>query len=146
MTPTEIDKDAVDLLRHATAWPRRYRNHFVTGDDTHDFMVCQRLCEVGLMRDRGRQDFFGGQYLFCVTAAGHKLLEELETGNCANNSTMPEKVYLVIWAGYVHCGVFTTHELADGYIEASLAKPDAWGIYRVEELSLNPGCADGDEP
>jgi hypothetical protein len=51
---------------------------------------------------------------------------------------MGQNVYLVIWAGYVHCGVFTKRRLADDYIKAKMAEAKSWGVYRVETVPLNP--------
>lgn len=54
----------------------------------------------------------------------------------------PSNVYLVIWAGYVHRGVFTTRERAEAFIEVEQAKPDSWGFHRIEELPLDPDSED----
>lgn len=48
----------------------RYRNHFVTGDGSTDWPVCQSLCQMGLMQQHGSHEIYGGDHCFTVTPAG----------------------------------------------------------------------------
>lgn len=70
-----IDDRERHVMVHATAWPKRYRNHFCASQGHADWDTLQGLCARGLMRDRGSSVLSGGDHVFVVTADG---LAELE--------------------------------------------------------------------
>lgn len=70
-----IDDRERHVMVHATAWPKRYRNHFCASEGHDDWPTLQRLCARGLMHDRGRSSLSGGDNVFVVTPAGIELLQ-----------------------------------------------------------------------
>lgn len=62
-------------MAHATAWPRDYRNHYVTGND-QDSRLWDLLVEWGLARKLPPRDWLPGA-AFVVTEAGKDVLREL---------------------------------------------------------------------
>lgn len=65
----------VDILRHSLGLSRygegvAYRNHYVAGPECDKFNECRELVALGLMRDRGQQELFGGMHCFQVTSTG----------------------------------------------------------------------------
>jgi len=46
--------------------------------------------------------------------------------------------YLVIWAGYSHEAIFTTKKAAQDYIQEQRKDPESWGVWRLEEVPLDP--------
>lgn len=62
------------ILRHAINWPNdAYRNHYVTGEGSDDYLDCLALVNQGLM-EQTQRDWVPG-YIFLVTERGLKLLE-----------------------------------------------------------------------
>lgn len=57
------------ILEHALAWPKDYRNHFVTGPDTVDYDECETLVRMGLM-ERDQRMLNGDLFVYSVTAEG----------------------------------------------------------------------------
>ena len=49
---------------------RQYRNHFVTGEQSDNWALCQSLVALGLMQDHGAQTMMGGMHCFTVTDPG----------------------------------------------------------------------------
>lgn len=74
----EITERQIDILKHATAWPKLYRNHFCTGPGSDDYADCNALVNEGLM-DADRVDWIPDD-LFTVTAKGKAFLEGLDCG------------------------------------------------------------------
>lgn len=67
--------ELLHILQHALGVDqygrgRQYRNRFITGPDSDDFLKCQQLTELGLMRDHGAQSLAGGMHCFEVTKQG----------------------------------------------------------------------------
>lgn len=55
-----------------------YRNHFVTGELSNDYPLCQSLCDMGLMRMARRRPTFlaGDMDCFYVTLEGMSAMRE----------------------------------------------------------------------
>lgn len=49
---------------------RMFRNHFVAGKGSTDFLMCTSLVDLGLMVSRGASELTGGDTCFTVTANG----------------------------------------------------------------------------
>lgn len=62
------------ILEHALAWPKDYRNRFVTGPDTVDYDDCETLVRMGLM-ERSQHILNGGLIVYSVTAPGRAEVE-----------------------------------------------------------------------
>lgn len=61
----------LDILRHATGWPKSYRNHFVSGEGCSTFEDCRALEKAGFMVSRPFPlDGTGDSTLFTVTDEG----------------------------------------------------------------------------
>jgi len=64
------------VMVHATAWPKRYRNHFCASEGHDDWATLQALCARGLMRVNGAdRQLSGGDTVFSVTEDGMRALE-----------------------------------------------------------------------
>ena len=78
----EISERERHVLEHATGWHSSnplYRNHFVAGEDHHDWEVIQLLCTKKLMcRSMQANDLTGGMDCFSVTPNGIALLRNLK--------------------------------------------------------------------
>jgi hypothetical protein len=68
-----VTQRQADILRHATSWPKCYRNYFVTGEGSDDYADCEALVEAGLMERRQRD--WVPDNIYVVTQAGKKILE-----------------------------------------------------------------------
>jgi hypothetical protein len=66
----------IHILRHATAWPKCYRNHFVTGEGSKDYEDCEALVTAGLMGKTLAA--WVPDEIYLVTNAGMKMLKELD--------------------------------------------------------------------
>ena len=62
----------------------QYRNHFVTGEDSIDWPICNALVERGLMTVRRKHHLSGGSDCFWLTDAGKQFV--------ADNSPKPPKL------------------------------------------------------
>ena len=67
----------IEILRHATAWPKCYRNYFSASVGSDDCRICESLTRDGLMVG-GYQSNTSGDVLFAVTDRGRALLAELD--------------------------------------------------------------------
>jgi hypothetical protein len=68
-------KEELQILRHSLGLDDNgkgnpYRNHFVTGEGTTDWPICNRLVENGLMQVRRNHPLSGGDDCFFVTEIG----------------------------------------------------------------------------
>lgn len=65
----------LETLQHALGLDefgegRMFRNHFVAGKGSTDFLMCTSLVDLGLMVSRGASELTGGDTCFTVTANG----------------------------------------------------------------------------
>lgn len=71
---TEQTPQQIEILRHALGLLRRsareYRNHFVAGQGSDDYLNCEALVEAGLMVKREGNAITGGDPVYYVTEAG----------------------------------------------------------------------------
>ena len=71
-----LTKDQLQILQHSLGVDQyglgeRYRNHFVTDDDSKDGQNCNELVALGLMsREPPQGDISGGMPIFRVTTTG----------------------------------------------------------------------------
>lgn len=73
-----VTERQLDILKHAIAWPKRYRNHFCTGPGSEDYEDCIALVGAGLMACR--QVEWIPDDLFTVTPKGIEFVEEQDLG------------------------------------------------------------------
>lgn len=73
----------IQIMRHALAWPKSYRNHYVTYLWSEDFIDCDALFWKDMMTRCFKP--MGGiylidseQYIYCVTELGIKELERID--------------------------------------------------------------------
>lgn len=67
-----------DILRHALGLgrgSREYRNHFVTGPGSTDYLHCEALVAAGMMAKRSGNPLSGGDDIYSVTDAGRAALK-----------------------------------------------------------------------
>jgi hypothetical protein len=70
-----ITKTEREIMEHASAWPKCYRNHYVTGEGSDSWPTIQALCASGLMRmSRAPSELSGGDPVFMVTKEGFREL------------------------------------------------------------------------
>ena len=81
----------IDILRHATAWPKCYRNYFSASVGSEDCRLCESLTRDGLMSG-GYQSTISGNVLFYVSERGRALLKELDDAawECAHHAMTGE--------------------------------------------------------
>ena len=68
-----ISDRVLHVMRHATAWPKRYRNHFNAEEGHHDWDALTEACDAGLMQRNPGNSWIPG-YIFTVTDAGLEAL------------------------------------------------------------------------
>lgn len=73
----EHEQYEIDLMMHACAWPKKYRNHFCTDPGSLDDEVWKGLVSQGQARLFRSDKEMGGNF-YCVTEAGFKRLSEVE--------------------------------------------------------------------
>lgn len=76
-----LTPDQLHILRHSLGLDRSgsgktYRNHFATTPESDDWPHLIELCRLGLMKDHGPVEMWGGMHGFIVTEAGQKLAKE----------------------------------------------------------------------
>lgn len=71
-----MEKELLQILQHSLGVDQygqgnQYRNHFAANPESKDFSICQRLAEMGLMKNLGtKKSIFGDLNFFIVTPAG----------------------------------------------------------------------------
>ena len=70
-----MEKELLHILQHSLGVDQygqgdKYRNHFATSPGGKDFLTCQRLAEMGFMKDLGTRKLLGDMHLFVVTPEG----------------------------------------------------------------------------
>jgi len=66
----------IQIMRHALAWPKSYRNHYATYLGSDNFIDCDALFWQDMMTRCFKAD--SGQYIYCVTELGIKELERID--------------------------------------------------------------------
>lgn len=67
-----ISPRQLSIMRHATGWPKCYRNYYNTGPGTDDYADCEHLVAAGMMTRHSLSWVEG--YIYTVTANGVEAL------------------------------------------------------------------------
>lgn len=73
----EITARQIDIIKHAVAWPKLYRNRFCTGPGSKDYDDCEHLVSIGFMDKMPEKDF-APQSIYVVTKNGLDFLNMLD--------------------------------------------------------------------
>ena len=66
----------IQIMRHALAWPKDCRNYFIVNPGTENFLDCEELFIMSMMRKYYRE--VSQQYVYIVTELGIKELERID--------------------------------------------------------------------
>jgi hypothetical protein len=129
-----MEKKLLHILQHSLGVDEygrgeQYRNHFAVDPGSEDFSLCEKLVEMGLMKDMGCREMWGGLHWFIVTEKGIYAV-------VVESPAAPTKVFDVQTCRVCGC----TNDDCSGCIERT-GKPCYW----VEE-DLCSACADTRQP
>lgn len=63
-----VSQRQLKILRHALGWPKKYRNHYCTGEGSDDFADCETLVSAGMMTRHKKS--WVPDYIYTVTEQG----------------------------------------------------------------------------
>lgn len=81
LTPSQaaaLTPERIELMRHATAWPKQYRNYYAVSRGAKEFDEWMTIADVGLATYRPREGVVFPDDYFHVTPTGLAALRDYE--------------------------------------------------------------------
>ena len=75
-----MNKNEIQIIKHTLGLDYKkepFRNHFVTGEGTVDFPICEGLVERGFMIKREHSLLSTGDFVYYVTEEGKKAIKAI---------------------------------------------------------------------